>query len=70
MRLTSSTACPSAVAWKPDVSIAPMIASSPRPLLKSWPTMTALSGVVSVGTSTAFFVVVFVCVHVRRRRRG
>jgi hypothetical protein len=52
--LTSSMACPSAVAWKPEVIIAPMMASMSPPLLKSWPLMMGVSGTVSVGTSTAW----------------
>jgi hypothetical protein len=51
--LTSSMACPSAVAWKPDVIMAPRMLSMSDPLLKSWPLMMGVSGTVSVGTSTA-----------------
>jgi hypothetical protein len=48
-------AWPSAVAWKPLVSMADMIASSEQPPLpKSWPAMMGVSGTVSVGTSTAW----------------
>ncbi len=53
MRLTSFTACPNAVAWKPVVSMACMMESMSQPLLKSWPLMTAVSGILSVGISTA-----------------
>ncbi len=53
MRLTSSTACPRAVAWNPDVIIAAISPSRSRPRLKSYPEITAVSGIVLPGTSTA-----------------
>ena len=54
MRLTSSTAWPSAVACSPVRSIAPITASRSRPSLKSWPRMVgASSGSCSLGTRTA-----------------
>lgn len=53
MRLTSFTAWPSAVAWKPVVYMLPMIASMSLPELKSWPLMTGVSGYRSVGIRTA-----------------
>ncbi len=42
MRLTSMTACPSALAWQPVVSMDAMMPSRLAPSLKSHPLMTGV----------------------------
>lgn len=52
MRLISSTACPSDVAWQPVRSMAAMIPSKLHPSLKSQPRTVAEVGVSAEGAST------------------
>lgn len=55
MRLTSFTACPSAVAWHPVVSMAAMMPSKDAPSLKSQPLMMGVpSGRGAEATRTAW----------------
>lgn len=53
MRLISLMAWPKVVAWKPVVYMDSRIPFKSQPLLKSHPLIAGVSGIVSVGTSTA-----------------